>query len=223
MIYDETDINNMTERSRAALVNSLSGFKSANLVGTANKHGATNLAIMSSVVHLGSHPPLLALIVRPGGEERHTLANILELGCYTINHVNQNMIEAAHQTDRTLSILQWREMANPIGLERQTIFEQESVNSLLIEPLGDVLTFFIVGKFTISTTGADHDRGTVLLFDRIEGQRRLPHLDDPCHITGPHAFFRLRLRPPIGRILRPDRDHFGCAFINRCIFSVGYG
>ena len=92
------DISAMPARRRAALVNSLSGFKSANLVGTADAAGMTNLAIMSSVVHLGSHPPLLALVIRPGGDERHTLANILATGCFSINHVTALIIEAAHQT-----------------------------------------------------------------------------------------------------------------------------
>jgi len=98
MQLDDKDLEAMPSRQRAALVNSLSGFKSANLVGTADRDGMTNLAIMSSAVHLGSHPPLLALIVRPGGEERHTLANILATGCFTINHVTADLIEAAHQT-----------------------------------------------------------------------------------------------------------------------------
>ncbi len=98
MQLDSHAIANMPSRRRAAFVNSVSGFKSANLIGTANTSGATNLAIMSSVVHLGSHPPLLALIVRPGGEERHTLANIMTTGCFTINHVSTSIIEAAHQT-----------------------------------------------------------------------------------------------------------------------------
>lgn len=95
---DNAGIAGMPSRERAALVNSLSGFKSANLVGTVDADGTCNLAIMSSVVHLGSHPPLLALIVRPGGEERHTLANLLRSGHYSINHVGTDMIEAAHQT-----------------------------------------------------------------------------------------------------------------------------
>jgi flavin reductase (DIM6/NTAB) family NADH-FMN oxidoreductase RutF len=53
---------------------------------------------MSSCVHLGSHPPLLALIIRPGQDERHTLANILARGCFTLNHVNSLIVEQAHQT-----------------------------------------------------------------------------------------------------------------------------
>ena len=98
MQLDSDALAGMAPRTRAALVNSISGFKSANLIGTASASGETNLAIMSSVVHLGSHPPLLALVVRPGGEERHTLANILATQSYTINHVNTAIIEAAHQT-----------------------------------------------------------------------------------------------------------------------------
>ena len=98
MRLDKQQINELPQRQRAALVNSLSGFKPANLIGTADDHGHTNLAIMSSVVHLGSHPPLLALVVRPGGEDRHTLSNLLRSGQYSINHVGEDMVERAHQS-----------------------------------------------------------------------------------------------------------------------------
>ena len=92
------NLQKMPDRERAALVNSLSGFKSANLVGTANPEGRCNLAIMSSVVHLGSSPALLGPIIRPGSEERHTLSNILASGYYSLNHVNSEIVAAAHQT-----------------------------------------------------------------------------------------------------------------------------
>lgn len=98
MLLDSQAIAALPTRRRAALINSLSGFKAANLVGTAQPSGATNLAIMSSVVHLGSHPPLMLLIIRPGGDERHTLRNILATGHFTINHVTPSLVEAAHQT-----------------------------------------------------------------------------------------------------------------------------
>ncbi|MFK7977205.1 MAG: flavin reductase family protein [Halioglobus sp.] len=98
MQLNSADIGAMDTRPRAALINSLSGFKSANLVGTIGASGQSNLAVMSSCVHLGSHPPLLALIVRPGLRDRHTLSNILTKRCYTINHVTPQLIEQAHQT-----------------------------------------------------------------------------------------------------------------------------
>jgi flavin reductase (DIM6/NTAB) family NADH-FMN oxidoreductase RutF len=98
MHFDKHDIGAMPSQRRAALINSLSGFKSANLVGTVDDNGHTNLAIMSSVVHLGSHPPLLALIIRPGGTERHTLTNIISTGCFSLNHITEPMVASAHQT-----------------------------------------------------------------------------------------------------------------------------
>ena len=91
-------IAGMEKRARAAFVNSLSGFKSANLIGTRDEQGVTNLAIMSSLTHLGSHPPLFSLVIRPGGDERHTLKNILATGFFTVNHVTAEIIEQAHQT-----------------------------------------------------------------------------------------------------------------------------
>ena len=98
MHFNQHDIAAMPSRRRAALVNCLSGFKSANLVGTVDDNGHTNLAIMSSTVHLGSNPPLMALIIRPGGKERHTLANILSTGCFSLNHITEPMVASAHQT-----------------------------------------------------------------------------------------------------------------------------
>lgn len=98
MKFDSNKLKSMPSRQRAALVNSLSGFKSANLVGTASSEGRCNLAIMSSAVHVGSDPALLGLVIRPGGDERHTLANILASGYYSLNHVNAGMVPQAHQT-----------------------------------------------------------------------------------------------------------------------------
>ncbi|MGL6260296.1 flavin reductase family protein [Vibrio sp. WXL103] len=85
-------------RYRANLVNSLSGFKSANLIGSVSPEGNTNLAIVSSVFHLGAHPPLIGMISRPHSVARDTLENILSIGEYTINHVNRDIFEKAHQT-----------------------------------------------------------------------------------------------------------------------------
>ena len=98
MEFTREDFDGMESRYRAALINSLSGYKPANLVGTVDARGRTNLAIMTSAVHLGSNPPLLALVVRPGQEDRHTLGNILANGCYSINHVHPGIVEQSHQT-----------------------------------------------------------------------------------------------------------------------------
>ncbi|WP_439102169.1 flavin reductase family protein [Congregibacter sp.] len=98
MHLKSSDIKDLERRRRAALINSITGYKPANLVGTVNARGESNLAIMSSLVHIGSNPPLLALIFRPDNTERHTLDNIRETGTYTVNHVHGAIIDAAHQT-----------------------------------------------------------------------------------------------------------------------------
>lgn len=89
----------MAQRERACFINCLSGFKSANLVGTySQKWDVTNLSVISSCFHLGADPALMGLIIRPHSTDRHTLEYILETGEYTINHVNQAIMHKAHQT-----------------------------------------------------------------------------------------------------------------------------
>jgi flavin reductase (DIM6/NTAB) family NADH-FMN oxidoreductase RutF len=91
-------ILNMEKQERVHFANSLGGFKSVGLIGTQNKAGQTNLAIVDSIIHIGSNPPLFGMIFRPGIVERHTLENILETNFYTINHINESIYKQAHQT-----------------------------------------------------------------------------------------------------------------------------
>ena len=96
--FTQTDIQQLERFYRANLINSVSGYKPANLIGTASADGVTNLAIFSSVVHLGADPALLAFIQRPLGEHGHTYHNIKKTGYYTINHVHRQIVERAHFT-----------------------------------------------------------------------------------------------------------------------------
>ncbi len=91
-------IMNMEKQQRVHFANSLSGFKSVCLIGTKNHQNQSNLAIIDSLIHIGSNPPLFGIIFRPGIVERHTLENILETGFYTINHINEMIYKQAHQT-----------------------------------------------------------------------------------------------------------------------------
>jgi len=98
----------MDRITRLKLINSITGIKPANLIGTIDNNQTTNLAVFSSVVHLGSYPPLLGFIARPPSEEAgHTLKNIQQNGVYTINHILPEFTEQAHYTsakfDRTTS------------------------------------------------------------------------------------------------------------------------
>ncbi len=88
----------LPSRYRARMVNSLSGFKSANLVGTQDEAGGTACCMVSSVVHLGSDPALLGVVFRPPGAGSHNYHNLSRSGCFTLSHVGASFHEAAHQT-----------------------------------------------------------------------------------------------------------------------------
>ena len=98
LLVDSEAIANMEQRYRAAFINSLSGFKSANLIGTTDGNGNDNLAIVNSVFHVGANPPLLGMIMRPHTVRRDTLENLQSTGFYTINHVHHAIVRQAHQT-----------------------------------------------------------------------------------------------------------------------------
>ncbi len=83
---------------RLNLINSCMGFKSANLIGTISKEGKNNLAVFSSITHLGSDPALLGFILRPTTVPRHTYTNIKETAYFSVNAITDAMIERAHQT-----------------------------------------------------------------------------------------------------------------------------
>lgn len=93
-----SEIDGFERLYKINLVNALSGFKSANLIGTVSAAGEENLAVFSSVIHLGSSPPLLGFILRPTTVARNTFDNILETNHYTINHIAAPFVKQAHQT-----------------------------------------------------------------------------------------------------------------------------
>ncbi|MDO9000378.1 MAG: flavin reductase [Bacteroidota bacterium] len=96
--FTSEDIEKLEKLYRAAFVNSLGGFKSVVLIGTTNSQKHENLAVFSSLFHIGANPALCGIIVRPSEVPRHTLNNILELKQYTINHITDSFYVNAHQT-----------------------------------------------------------------------------------------------------------------------------
>lgn len=99
MIYTKTHIEQFDRITRLKIINSVTGIKSANLIGSIDHKGNTNLAVFSSVVHLGSDPALLGFISRPRtAEVGHTYRNIQENEYYTINHIHPEFVKNAHYT-----------------------------------------------------------------------------------------------------------------------------
>lgn len=98
MFFKKEDISGFDHIYKINLMNSLSGYKSANLIGSISPDGEENVAVFSSIVHLGSNPPLLGFILRPTTVPRNTYENIKETGFYTVNHITKSITEDAHHT-----------------------------------------------------------------------------------------------------------------------------
>jgi len=96
--FNKKNINSLDHLYKINLINSCAGYKSANLIATKSKEANTNLAIFSSVIHLGSSPPLLGFILRPTTVPRNTYENIMETGYFTINHIHEKILKDAHHT-----------------------------------------------------------------------------------------------------------------------------
>jgi flavin reductase (DIM6/NTAB) family NADH-FMN oxidoreductase RutF len=155
MLISPDELNSYDRFYRGNLLNSLSGFKSASLIGTKSETGISNLAIFSNIVHLGADPALIGFVNRPREAAPHTLMNIEATGFYTINHIHTDWIEQAHQTSA--------KYAEDVSEFDACGFEEEYINNFfapfvkasvikygmkLIEvvPIKHNNTFFVIGE-----------------------------------------------------------------------------
>ena len=99
MYLNKDSIQQLEKFNRINLMNSITGISPANLIGTISNDSIENLAIFSSIVHIGSNPPLMGFIQRPTKKNRRdTYENIFETNKFTINHINSDMVERSHYT-----------------------------------------------------------------------------------------------------------------------------
>ena len=76
--FNLEDIKAFSKIYRLNMINSVTGYKSANMIGTKSNSGRENVAIFSSITHLGSDPALLHFTLRPNTVPRDTYKNIKE-------------------------------------------------------------------------------------------------------------------------------------------------
>ena len=96
--FTKSAINEMQHIYKINLINSCSGYKSANLIGTKSLDGTSNVAVFSSITHIGSNPALLGFFLRPTTVIRNTYENIKETGYFTINPIHESILKDAHHT-----------------------------------------------------------------------------------------------------------------------------
>ena len=101
--FDTEHILNLDKNFRIDLINSITGIKSAHLISTVSGDGIANLAIFSSIVHLGSNPPLIGFILRPETRKlSDTMQNIKTKNYYTINSISPSIVKKAHKTSQKI-------------------------------------------------------------------------------------------------------------------------
>lgn len=96
--FSKDMIQQLSKIPRLNLINSCTGYKSANLIATKTNEGVSNVAIFSSITHLGSDPAILGFILRPTTVPRNTYKNIKDIGYFTVNHIIESMIMDAHHS-----------------------------------------------------------------------------------------------------------------------------
>jgi len=157
MHFPSSTISSWSRFYRANFINTLSGFKSASLVGTTHPSGVYNLAIFSNIVHIGADPALVGMVNRPREAAPHTLANIEKSGVYTINHINPAILKAAHQTSAKYpeTISEFDAVGlTPIleaGIAAPFVKESKVRYALTLREIIPITlnnTFFIIGEIT---------------------------------------------------------------------------
>lgn len=96
--FDKVRLDGLSRFNRANLVNCMTGTKAALLIGTRSKDGHSNLALFSSVFHLGADPALIGLVQRPLTDQSHTYKNMVETGFFTVNQIDVRFAFATHHT-----------------------------------------------------------------------------------------------------------------------------
>lgn len=169
MHFSNEDIQNLPRIKRLNLINSVTGVKPANLIGTRCKEN-TNLAIISSVVHLSTNPPLLSFMLRPDHKvRRHTYENIKAEGFFTINSISDSFVEKAHYTsakfDREVSEFQQCNLTEEYLSDFKAPFVKESalklgmsyVESIFIESSNTVMVVARIEQIYIAEQAINND------------------------------------------------------------------
>jgi flavin reductase (DIM6/NTAB) family NADH-FMN oxidoreductase RutF len=196
------DLSQMSKVPRLNLVNCVTGYKSANLIGTVSTDGVLNVAIFSSVTHLGSEPALLGFILRPTTVPRDTYKNLRETGYFTVNHITEEMIADAHHTSSSYD--------EHISEFDKTNLEAEFIDGLkapFIKGSPVKLLCKYVNEYSIEENGCIHiiasvetiyadeslfhddewmqlDRGNVVAINGLDGYA-VPKLSDRFHYARP--------------------------------------
>jgi flavin reductase (DIM6/NTAB) family NADH-FMN oxidoreductase RutF len=184
---DKTTFQSLSKVPKLNLINSCMGYKSANLIGTVSGEGQTNLAVFSSVTHLGSDPALLGFILRPTTVSRHTYSSIKETNNFSVNAISQSFIAQAHQTSANYPIEvsefevtgiepEWKEgisipfvKESPIQLLCKYVNEYEIKENGTIHVIASIEKIFVKEELLGEDFWIQLDKGNVVAINGLDG------------------------------------------------------
>ncbi|MFT4734268.1 MAG: flavin reductase (DIM6/NTAB) family NADH-FMN oxidoreductase RutF [Algoriphagus sp.] len=184
---NRSEIDSLEHVYKLNLVNSCTGYKSANLIGTISEAGIENVAVFSSVIHMGSSPPLLGFVTRHNVQPKDTLANIKASGFYTINHISNDIVKEAHQTsanypsdlsefEETGLLPQYKDdfMApfvaeSPVQIAMKIVEEVVIKKNNTILVLGEIIAIYVKDEILQSDGYLDLSKGHVASINGVDG------------------------------------------------------
>ena len=196
------DLSQMSKVPRLNLVNCVTGYKSANLIGTVSTEGVLNVAVFSSVTHLGSEPALLGFILRPTTVPRDTYKNLKESGYFTVNHITEEMIADAHHTsssyDEHISEFDKTDLepefiddlkvpfvkGSPVKLLCKYVNEYKIKENDCIHIIAAIETIYADDTLFHNDEWMQLDRGNVVAINGLDGYA-VPKLSDRFHYARP--------------------------------------
>lgn len=186
---------NWAKVPRLNFVNSLTGYKSANLIATKSKNGIENAAVFSSITHLGSDPALLGFILRPTTVPRHTYQNIKDSRYFSVNHITEHMISDAHHTsasydegtsefEKTQLETDYKEgievpfvKNSPVQLLCKYVNEYEIVENGCIHLIASIEAVFVEEELLHNDKWVQLDKGNIVSINGLDGYAQTQLID----------------------------------------------
>lgn len=200
--FNTTDVDGFSKLFRLNMINSITGFKSANLIASKSNTGDENIAIFSSVTHLGSNPALLHFTLRPNTVPRDTYKNIKETKVFTVNHVSAPHFEDAHHTsakydeavsefDQTRLVPEYKNnwyapyvKDSPISLGCRYLNEYEIKENGCLLIIAAIEQIFIQKDLLMEDGWVDLTKGLVMAINGLDGYT-LPQLEKRLEYARP--------------------------------------
>lgn len=186
--FDTSAIESMSKLPRLNLINSVTGYKSANLIGTISSENILNVAIISSVTHLGSNPPMLGFMIRPmPTAPKDTYKNIKDNTYFTVNSITKMMIADAHHTsanyqpeisefDKTNLEQEFLDnlkvpfvKGSPVRLLCKYLNEYEIVENGCIHLIASIEKIFVEDKLLQDDFSVRLDLGEIITINGVDG------------------------------------------------------